>query len=175
MSRLCTASTAYFHAKMQTVEEMETNLADGLSKLDFVGITEFYTASMCIYQHLSGLPFFDDCYEGRNSSKSHRSVAAHTAPIRRRLQAHVDHHVQPHPHSDVSPEVWAQVDALTKYDWRQYWLAMRRFACEVTFFEKETKLSLTHLLAPGGAEWLFDLSERVVAAWQHPNNHNNKL
>lgn len=178
MSRLCTAQNNkwprdrnfgvhFFHDNVQTVHEMETNLDYGLKKLDFVGITQFYEASMCIYQHLAGKPLFKSCRAGQALKNGNRFRSLATTPdeFRRRLQTHDRHGVVPHPHTAVDPQVWAQVDALSKYDWRLYWLAMRRFSCEVFFFQNATGISLAHLLSPGGAEWLFDISERVIATW----------
>ena len=55
-----------------------------------------------------------------------------------------------------------QVDALTKYDRRLYWAALKRFACGLATYETHTGKSLTHLLPPGGWESLYDLADMSI-------------
>lgn len=160
----------FYSESIQSVAQMEAHLGDLMHKLNWLGITEFYTASVCVYQHLSGLPYFPACVTSNSTSASARRQTMEP-PSRpeylRRLQSHDTHGVHLHPHMDVPPEVWKKVDALTKYDQRLYWMALRRFACGVGLFEQETGLSLDHLLIPGGWQWLFDLSDVMAAGWQH--------
>lgn len=181
MSRLCTRdidlgrnytySLHLFDPRIQTVEEMETHLADNMYRLDFAGITEFYAASMCIYQYLTDTPYFPECLSQpllSGSSAPAATIKSSTSPSNSHKKGSGPSESRkraPHPQFDVPEQVWNKVDALTKYDRKLYTLALRRFACGVAHFEQDTGLSLNHLIGPVGWEYVFDSAESALIEW----------
>jgi hypothetical protein len=171
-----------FSPQIQTVPMMQQHLADNMYKLHWLGITEFYEAGMCIFQHLTGTPYFETCdaeaFYAKNlaqfeppstSSKKDSKKKSHRRALKTKDEekpdkepSHITHGISDHPHLAVPDHVWRQVDALTKYDRKLYWLAMRRFACGVAAFETSTNKSLEHLLPMGGWEYLYDIADIAI-------------
>jgi len=116
--------------------EIDTNrFQQALKNVDsytFVGIVEFYQASMCIFhdkvQPGSPLPDFCDCGdEAKWSSFPHN---------------HVSHHVPGHSSTDLSQEDRQKAATLTEHDQKIYKAGLERFHREVRELEKRRGLRI---------------------------------
>lgn len=146
----------FYSPGIQNVDTMHNHLADNMYKLNWLGLSEFYTASVCILQDLVGVPAFDICDAGNYyREKLSDRVRGASEPSHSNAKAS-------HPHLSVPDEIWEKVDDLTFFDRKLYYLAMRRFACGVKAYEQQANHSLEHLLPAGGWEYLYDISDTFV-------------
>eukprot|EP00729_Bicosta_minor_P014188 gene14188-15978_t len=165
----------FYSPVIQNVDTMNNHLADNMYKLNWLGLSEFYTASLCILQDLVGVPPFETCdpgnyYRGKLQRQRRQAQPKPKASSKRERRkpskasqpSHADHGSSPHSHLSVPDEIWEKVDDLTYFDRKLYYLAMRRFACGVKAYEQQANHSLEHLLPAGGWEYLYDISDAFV-------------
>lgn len=169
-NKRCARQGSHFYSPdIQNVETMKHHLADNMYKLNWLGLTEYYTASLCMYQELVGVASFDSCDAGKyyrdKLSKLELSGGGGGVAGRYRWvdgQPSRANAKKPHPHLSVSDEVWRKVDDLTYFDRKLYYMAMRRFACGVQAYEQQANHSLQHLMPAGGWEYLYDVSDAFI-------------
>jgi len=112
-----------------SAEDLEMAL-ESVKNYKFVGITEFYQASVCLFYDKanpgSPLPDFCDCQTATKWS----SFPAHQ----------ISHDVPPHSLSDLSSADLEKMDTLTQMDLKVYRAGLKRFFAEVRELEERRGL-----------------------------------
>ena len=144
LSRHCSRNTSWeFSPEIQTIMEMRRSTAV-MNELSFVGITEFYEASVCLLRFHLQLHMPISC----TSPNSIDSTMSHVGKS------------MSFPRSGIPLALWRKVDALTKYDRMLYCAALHRFACAVENFQNITGLTLSRVGV--SVDWLLDISSMCL-------------
>merc|ERR1711916_159718 len=94
--------------------------------LSFVGITELYAASVCLFWI---------------KTQQEDNIEEFCNP-KREKETEVTHHVPKHSLDDIPEKYWRKVDELTKFDAHLYEHAVHRFILEWNYLTQEYKLKL---------------------------------
>lgn len=139
MSDTCQDSHLLNTPKQPQIPTLSTAIAN-VMKVDFVAITEFYAASMCLFWYFL----------------QQETIWKEVCQDSYHPHFHYTHGLPKHSEHDVSEDIWQMVDDLTKDDVVLYRQALKRFLVNVDYFETKTNISLSSKLTTN-AIYLQDL------------------
>ena len=129
LSPSCNLSQSWqFSRDIQSVQEMQRSLLKSLDSLSFVGITEFYSTSMCLLMYHLNLELPHACTTPSSDDLFSHVGKSHAESISQRPL--------------VPLLLWKKVDLLTRFDNALYCAGLRRFSCALEAFRVKTGQTL---------------------------------
>lgn len=133
-----------------------------MNSLPFIGLTEYYNASMCLFWFYVQKPLLWQRFCSPKPLLSSQRVATEAQGTSSKSKTspqehmHITHFVPKHSLEDIDEKTWLKVDALTRLDQVTYRYAVRRFFFNVQHMEVHHNISLRHLL-PMNHEFVLSL------------------